>query len=93
MKNNFIKAIITFAFRPAQNTVSEWNTIFLIGAVAYIIPAVLFMVFGSGNIQPWNEIPVQSLAEAESGVDTNVVVAPVSGHTNRAYEKDDDKER
>lgn len=40
-----------------QNTVAEWNIIFVIGSIAYIVPAILFIIFGSGNIQKWNEIP------------------------------------
>lgn len=39
-----------------QNTIEEWSIIFIIAAVAYILPAIIFVLFGSGNIQPWNEI-------------------------------------
>lgn len=46
-----------------QNTVNEWNIIFIIGAAAYILPAIVFMIFGSGSIQSWNEIPVQNSPE------------------------------
>lgn len=31
--------------------------IFIIGCVAYVVPAIVFIIFGSGNIQKWNEIP------------------------------------
>lgn len=41
-----------FAF---QNTIDEWSIIFIIAAVAYIVPAVIFVLFGSGQVQPWNE--------------------------------------
>lgn len=27
----------------------------MIAAVAYIVPAIVFILFGSGNVQPWNE--------------------------------------
>lgn len=33
----------------------EWQYIFMIGAVVYILPALLFILFGSGEIQHWNE--------------------------------------
>uniref|UniRef100_A0A1B0CFZ2 Putative permease of the major facilitator superfamily protein n=1 Tax=Lutzomyia longipalpis TaxID=7200 RepID=A0A1B0CFZ2_LUTLO len=38
------------------NEMSNWCKIFIIGAVFYITPALIFMIFGSGNIQPWNEV-------------------------------------
>lgn len=38
-----------------QSTLDEWQYVFYIGAAAYIIPALLFMVFGDGNVQKWNE--------------------------------------
>lgn len=34
---------------------NEWQYIFFIGACVYIIPAVFFILFGSGEIQQWNE--------------------------------------
>lgn len=33
----------------------EWQWIFLIGACVYILPALFFISFGSGEIQHWNE--------------------------------------
>lgn len=45
--------IINFIF-VLQNTISEWKNIFIIGASAYIVPSVVFMIFGSADIQPWN---------------------------------------
>lgn len=43
-----------------QNTIKEWEMIFIIGGIAYILPAVIYMVFGSGDCQTWNErLPVK----------------------------------
>lgn len=28
----------------------------MIGSAVYILPAVIFMVFGSGEVQKWNQI-------------------------------------
>lgn len=39
-----------------QSTADEWSWIFLIGAIAYIASAILFILFGSGNIQYWNDL-------------------------------------
>lgn len=33
----------------------EWSIIFIIAAIAYILPAFIFILFGSGNVQKWNE--------------------------------------
>lgn len=53
-----------------QNTVDEWSSIFLIGALAYIIPAILFIIFGSGNIQHWNDL--QKTENLKSGEPSTV---------------------
>lgn len=47
------KGILNFI----QNTIDEWAIIFMIGGIAYIVPAILFTFFGSGEIQEWNKIP------------------------------------
>ena len=41
--------------KSQKNTLSQWNNVFLVGAVVYIIPAIIFMCFGSGEVQPWND--------------------------------------
>lgn len=33
----------------------EWQYVFGIGALVYIIPAIIFIIFGSGEVQEWNE--------------------------------------
>lgn len=38
-----------------QNTAAEWKQIFLVGAAMYIGCAIVFIIFGSGQIQHWNE--------------------------------------
>lgn len=37
-----------------QSSMDEWQYIFGIGAMVYIIPALIFMLFGSGEVQKWN---------------------------------------
>lgn len=37
-----------------QSTSEEWKWIFLIGAILYIVPAIQFMIFGSTEVQKWN---------------------------------------
>lgn len=38
-----------------QSTSEEWKWVFMIGAIFYIVPAVQFMIFGSADVQKWNQ--------------------------------------
>lgn len=38
-----------------QNGVEEWRIMFWISAVVFISATVLFWLFGSAEIQPWND--------------------------------------
>lgn len=49
-----------------QNTIDEWTIIFIIGAVVYIVPAGLFVIFGSVKIQSWNEPPAKLSKSVEA---------------------------
>lgn len=53
-------------FPYSQNTIEEWSIIFIIAGVAYIIPAIVFILFGSGNVQSWNENKSASQENVES---------------------------
>lgn len=39
-----------------QNGLEEWRIVFTVGAAVYIASGIVFCIFGSGEIQPWNEI-------------------------------------
>lgn len=41
-----------------QSTSEEWKWIFMIGAIIYIAPAIQFMIFGSTDVQKWNNSEV-----------------------------------
>lgn len=56
-----------------QNTIDEWSIIFIIGAVVYIIPALIFVFFGSGKIQPWNDHPTKTVSETVEEKTPNTV--------------------
>lgn len=43
------------ALSITQNTIAEWSTIFTIGGALYIAPAVLYAIFGTAQVQSWNE--------------------------------------
>lgn len=34
---------------------NEWQYVFGIGALVYILPGIIFIFFGSGDVQKWNE--------------------------------------
>lgn len=49
-----------------------WNIVLIIGGVIYIVPALLFWIFGSADIQQWNEISDTSdtaAIDTESAID------------------------
>lgn len=41
-------------FFSFQNTFEQWRPVFFIGASVYIISAIFFLFFGTGDTQPWN---------------------------------------
>lgn len=44
----------------------------MIGAIAYIAPAILFMIFGSGRIQHWNDLQKNCDDELKCGEPSTV---------------------
>ncbi|CAG4956010.1 unnamed protein product [Parnassius apollo] len=50
----FITPMITAYFTRNGNTFDHWRPVFFVGASVYILAAVFFVLFGTGNIQPWN---------------------------------------
>lgn len=68
----FITPELVAVFTKEHNTMDQWRYIFIIGAVAYILPAIIFSIFGSAKIQKWNDL---SKEEASTpAVDTVVAV-------------------
>ncbi|CAK1555783.1 unnamed protein product [Leptosia nina] len=50
----FFTPMITAYFTRNGNTFDQWRPVFFIGASVYIVAAIFFILFGTGNIQPWN---------------------------------------
>lgn len=45
----------------------QWQYIFGIGALVYIVPGIIFIMFGSGDVQSWNkEKDTKTPAQVES---------------------------
>ncbi len=47
--------VLLFIFLFLKQTISAWRTIFWICAVVMIFDAIEFVIFGSGEQQPWNQ--------------------------------------
>lgn len=53
-----------------QNTIEEWKIIFIIGGIAYILPAFIYFIFGSGERQSWNDHKHLNGENTQRGVST-----------------------
>ncbi|KAG5677919.1 hypothetical protein PVAND_007635 [Polypedilum vanderplanki] len=54
--SGFISPTIVAYFTQENSTMKEWQWIFIIGACVYIIPGIFFIIFGSGEVQKWNNL-------------------------------------
>ncbi|XP_055624146.1 sialin-like isoform X2 [Toxorhynchites rutilus septentrionalis] len=52
----FLAPMLVAYFTAEKNTMEEWRNVFLISAGIYVISGIIFIVFGSGKVQKWNEI-------------------------------------
>uniref|UniRef100_A0A1L8DEH7 Putative permease of the major facilitator superfamily protein n=2 Tax=Nyssomyia neivai TaxID=330878 RepID=A0A1L8DEH7_9DIPT len=64
--SGFLTPLVVAAFTRQENTIENWRYVFMIGAGAYIVPAILFFFFGSGQVQPWNTIERPAKTEEET---------------------------
>lgn len=46
----------------SKSSEDEWRYVFLIGAGIYLVSALIFLIFGSGYVQEWNNINEDSNA-------------------------------
>jgi ACS family sodium-dependent inorganic phosphate cotransporter len=52
----FITPLIVGQITANHNGLDEWHIIFCIGALVYIVCGLVFCIFGSAEIQPWNQV-------------------------------------
>lgn len=50
----------------------EWRNVFWLSAVMLISTNLVFLQFGSGKMQPWNEIPKKQYKSTEINNESNV---------------------
>ncbi|CAB3234050.1 unnamed protein product [Arctia plantaginis] len=53
----FFTPMITAYFTSSENSFESWRPVFFLGASVYIVSAIFFIIFGTGNIQAWNFAP------------------------------------
>ncbi|CAK1555781.1 unnamed protein product [Leptosia nina] len=73
----FVTPLVTAYFTKNGNGFAEWRPVFFTGASLYIISAVYFILFGTGETQPWNYVvPEEDTEKRPSGEsnDTTVTV-------------------
>lgn len=55
-----------------------WSIVLLIGGIIYIAPALLYWIFGSAEVQPWNDL---SNANDTTAIDTESASDPRTEET------------
>ncbi|CAH0725775.1 unnamed protein product, partial [Brenthis ino] len=55
----FFTPMITAYFTKTGDSFEQWRPVFFIGASVYIVSAVFFILFGSGNTQHWNYVEMK----------------------------------
>lgn len=65
----------------------EWRIMFWISAIVFISATVLFWIFGSAEIQPWNssQTKVPTISEEEKGLNEttkNAIADPTEAEEN-----------
>lgn len=46
-------------FNHSQNTTADWNYLFIISGGFYLVTALVFLLFGTGDTQKWNTIAIK----------------------------------
>ncbi|XP_022248543.1 uncharacterized protein LOC106461899 [Limulus polyphemus] len=54
--NGFIVPYVVGILTQGQQTLQQWKKVFYIGATAYLVFGTTFVIFGSAELQPWNDI-------------------------------------
>ncbi|XP_022822793.1 sialin-like isoform X1 [Spodoptera litura] len=84
----FFTPMITAYFTSSGNSFESWRPVFFVGASVYIISALFFIFFGTGNIQPWNFPPEDKGKDDKSNGDLKEMngTPPKNGETKEIKE-------
>nr|CAI5841296.1 unnamed protein product [Callosobruchus analis] len=77
----FISPLIVGYLTSKHNGLHEWHTIFYIGASVYIGSGIIFWIFGSGDVQAWNDAEDTENKREVAGIE-NVGFDDVEIHNN-----------
>lgn len=66
-RHNLIEKKIDFDYSiiVLQRTILEWRLVFWIMMVVMSLSSVVFVVFGTGEVQPWDDLEQHHLREKE----------------------------
>uniref|UniRef100_A0A8D8S0N6 Vesicular glutamate transporter 2 n=1 Tax=Cacopsylla melanoneura TaxID=428564 RepID=A0A8D8S0N6_9HEMI len=67
-----------------NDTLTEWRIVFMVTFSILIVSAIIYLIFGSGEIQPWNGPKTNPAPEAPEG--------PASEATNEPSKEADKEE-
>ncbi|XP_059611115.1 sialin-like [Phlebotomus argentipes] len=65
----FIAPMVVAHFTEDDNSLGSWKNVFVVTACIFFFTAITFVIFGSGEIQPWND--VQKLKKVNEEEDTD----------------------
>lgn len=54
---SWVGPMTTGALTKGQQTFEQWNKVFYISSAIFMANALFFLVFSSGEMQPWNQVP------------------------------------
>ena len=68
----YLNTIVICTIRHFQQTIEKWRNVFLLAALLNTIGNTIFVLFGSGQVQPWNTYWEKDLDVEEKPTDKNV---------------------
>ncbi|GLV46734.1 uncharacterized protein CBL_13507 [Carabus blaptoides fortunei] len=80
----FITPILTGYITRDHNGMAEWRIIFTIGASVYILSGIVFCIFGTGEMQPWNNITEDEVKKEGKGHENHAFEQSETTHVKKA---------
>jgi len=69
--SGYVAPLVVAYFTRHRSTEEEWQKIFFVGAGIFISTNIIFILFGSGNVQKWNDV-AEEAATSHENVKINV---------------------
>lgn len=71
----FLSPILIAHWTAEQSTIREWRPIFAVNGAVFVLPALLFVWLGSGEIQPWNGHQMEASGKRSSSAGEQMALA------------------